>query len=101
MNLQKYTLKPLILAILLGSMVVACSSDETSEKASPIPEPDPVVEIDSTSPKHNAGLRPTPSETGPYTSCDSAMPSINIAIENWIPSTLACKSIAILLSEGT
>ena len=50
MNLQKYTLKPLILTILLGAMVVACSSDETSEKASPIPEPDPVVEIDSTSP---------------------------------------------------
>ena len=50
MNLQKYTLKPLILTILLGAIVVACSSDETSEKASPVPEPDPVVEIDNSSP---------------------------------------------------
>ncbi len=50
MNLQKYTLKPLILTILLGAMVVACSSDETSEKASPVPELDPVVEIDNASP---------------------------------------------------
>ncbi|MAA67988.1 MAG: hypothetical protein CL915_04310, partial [Deltaproteobacteria bacterium] len=50
MNLQKYALKPLVLTILLGSMVVACSSDETSEKASPVPEPDPVVEIDNASP---------------------------------------------------
>lgn len=50
MNLQKYILKLLILTILLGAMVVACSSDETSEKASPVPEPDPVVEIDNDGP---------------------------------------------------
>ncbi len=50
MNLQKHTLMSIILAILLGPMVVACSSDETSEKASPIPEPDPIVVIDEASP---------------------------------------------------
>ena len=50
MNLQKYVLKPFVLTILLGAIVVACSSDETSEKASPVPEPEPVVEIDNASP---------------------------------------------------
>ena len=50
MSLQKYVLKPFVLTILLGAIVVACSADETSEKASPVPEPEPVVEIDNASP---------------------------------------------------
>ena len=50
MNMSKHVFNLLIISIMLGVLVVACSSDETSESASPVPEPDPVVEIDSTSP---------------------------------------------------
>ncbi len=48
--MSKYVFNLLIISIMLGVLVVACSSDETSESASPVPEPEPVVEIDSTSP---------------------------------------------------
>ena len=50
MNISKHVFNLLIISIMVGVLVVACSSDETSESASPVPEPDPVVEIDSVSP---------------------------------------------------
>ncbi|MDG2196779.1 MAG: Ig-like domain-containing protein, partial [SAR324 cluster bacterium] len=65
MNMSKHVFNLLLIPLILGTLVVACSSDETSESSSPVPEPDPVIEVDNTKPNVVANaLVPSNGSTG-------------------------------------